>query len=99
MSQPLVLINFDWNQAALVGWPTPYTYVLLVVGFILLAFFGYIEPTVKCPLLPRSIFTGDLAWVLDCIAAGWSSFGIIIYYFLQFREVIKGDSPLLATTK
>lgn len=77
----LVLINFSWNQAALVGWPTPYTYVLLIVGFILLALFGYIERTAKGPLLPRSIFTGDLAWVLGCIAAGWSSFGIIIYYF------------------
>lgn len=95
----LVLINFAWNQAALVGWPTPYTYALLIIGFILLALFGFIERTAKCPLLPRSIFTGDLAWVLGCIAAGWSSFGIIIYYFFQFMEVIKGDSPLLATTK
>jgi hypothetical protein len=36
---------------------------------------------------------------LGCIAAGWSSFRIIIYYFYQFMEGIKGDSPLLATTK
>jgi hypothetical protein len=26
-------------------------------------------------------------------------FWIIIYYFYQFMEVIKGDSPLLATAK
>ncbi|KAJ5503781.1 hypothetical protein N7463_006655 [Penicillium fimorum] len=45
------------------------------------------------------VFTGELAWVLGCIAAGWSSFGIIIYYFYQFMDVIKGDSPLLATAK
>lgn len=95
----LVLINFAWNQAALVGWKNPYTYVLLIVGFICLGVFAVIERRAVCPLLPRSVFTGDLAWVLGCIAAGWSSFGIIIYYFYQFMEVIKGDSPLLATAK
>ncbi|CAI7643587.1 unnamed protein product [Penicillium glandicola] len=95
----LVLINFSWNQAALVGWKNPYTYVLLIVGFICLGAFGLIERKAPCPLLPRSVFTGQLAWVLGCIAAGWSSFGIIIYYFYQFMEVIKGDSPLLATAK
>ncbi|KAJ5651669.1 hypothetical protein N7507_009095 [Penicillium longicatenatum] len=95
----LVLINFSWNQAALVGWENPYTYVLLIVGFLCLGAFAAIERKAMCPLLPRSVFTGKLAWVLGCIAAGWSSFGIIIYYFYQFMEVIKGDSPLLATAK
>lgn len=95
----LVLVNFAWNQAALVGWREPYTYVLLIVGFLCLFAFAAIERKAVCPLLPRSVFTGNLAWVLGCIAAGWSSFGIIIYYFYQFMEVIKGDSPLLATAK
>lgn len=95
----LILLNFAWNQAALVDWTNPYTYILLIISFVLLAVFGLIERTAICPLLPRSIFTGDLAWVLGCIAAGWSSFGIIIYYFFQFLEVIKGDTPLLAITK
>ena len=95
----LILINFAWNQAALVDWTTPYTYVLLIVGFILLVIFALVERSAPCPLLPGSIFTGDLAWVLGCIAAGWSSFGIIIYYFFLFMEVVKDDTPLLATTK
>lgn len=95
----MVLINFAWNQAALVGWKMPYTYVLLIVGFIFLAVFGYFERTAICPLLPKSAFVGELAWVLGCIACGWSSFGIIVYYFYQFMEVIKGDTPLLATAK
>ncbi|THC95644.1 hypothetical protein EYZ11_004857 [Aspergillus tanneri] len=95
----LILINFAWNQAALVGWQNPYTYVLLIVGFALMALFAVIERSARCPLLPRSIFTGDLAWVLSCIAAGWSSFGILVYYFYQFMQVIKGDTPLLATAK
>lgn len=95
----MVLVNFAWNQAALIGWKEPYTYALLIVGFILLGLFGMVERRVPCPLLPRSIFVGDLAWVLGCIACGWSSFGIIVYYFYQFMEVIKGDTPLLATAK
>lgn len=77
----LVLINFAWNQAALVSWKNPYTYVLLIAGFICLGVFAVVERRAVCPLLPRSIFTGDLAWLLGCIAAGWSSFGINIYYF------------------
>ncbi|KAE8154901.1 MFS general substrate transporter [Aspergillus avenaceus] len=95
----LILINFAWNQAALVGWPVPYTYVLLIVGFLLFGAFIWIERGAECPLLPTSVLTGDLAWVLGCIAAGWSSFGIIIYYFFQFMEVIKGNSPLLTQVK
>ena len=95
----LVLINFAWNQAPLVGWKTPYVYVLLIIGILSLVAFAFIERSAQCPLLPRSIFTGDLAWVLSCIAAGWSSMGIIVYYFYQFMLVIKGDTPLLATAK
>ncbi|KGO48147.1 Major facilitator superfamily domain, general substrate transporter [Penicillium expansum] len=95
----LVLVNFSWNQAALVGWKNPSTYVLLIIGVVCLGAFASIERKAPCPLLPRSVFTSELAWVLGCIATGWSSFGIIIYYFYQFMEVIKGDSPLLATAK
>ncbi|KAI9933678.1 hypothetical protein ASPWEDRAFT_160185 [Aspergillus wentii DTO 134E9] len=95
----LVLVNFAWNQAPLVGWQNPYTYVLLIVGFLLLAVFAIVERSAKCPLLPRSVFSGDMAWVLGCIATGWSSFGIIVYYYYQFEMVILNNSPLLATAK
>jgi MFS family permease len=95
----LVLINFAWNQAPLVGWQNPYTYVLLIVGLALLGVFTFVERRAPCPLLPRSIFTGELAWVLGCIAAGWSSFGIFVYYYYQFMETIKGDTPLLVLAK
>ncbi|KAJ6080518.1 hypothetical protein N7467_010271 [Penicillium canescens] len=81
--------------AQLVWWPWAYWVMGIVCA--MLALIGRV--VVLCPLLPRAVFTGDLAWVLGCIAAGWSSFGIIIYYFYQFMEVVKGDSALLATTK
>lgn len=95
----LILINFAWNQAGVVGWTIPYTYVLLIVGFLFLGLFAFVEQRATCPLLPRSVFTGETGWVLACISAGWSSFGILVFYYYQFMEVIKADSPLLATAK
>lgn len=74
-------------------------FVLLIIRFVCLGEFALIETKAIFPLLPRSDFTGQLAWGAWVFAAGRSSFGIIIYYFYQFMEVIKGDSPLLATAK
>lgn len=45
----LVLINFAWNQACVVGWNLPYTYVLLIVGIIFLALFVYVEGKAAYP--------------------------------------------------
>lgn len=95
----LILINFAWNQGPSVGWPTVYVYVLLIIGFLFLALFLWIELRATYPLLPRDIFSEDVGWVLGCIAAGWSSFGIVVFYFFQFLEVIKKDSPLLTLAK
>jgi MFS family permease len=95
----LVLINFAWNQGPSVGLSTVYVYVLLIVGFLCLALFLWIEFHATCPLLPREIFSEDVAWVLGCMAAGWSSFGVVVFYFFQFLEVIKGEPPLLALAK
>jgi MFS family permease len=95
----LVLINFSWNQAPIVGWSDPYTYVLFIVGNLSLGGFAIVERRAKFPLLPTSIFTGELGWTLSCIVAGWASFGIGLFYYYQIMQVIKHDSPLLAVAK
>lgn len=95
----LALINFSWNQAPIAGWTNPYTYILLIVGFLFLGGFVIVERRARFPLLPTSVFTGDLGWTLSCIVAGWASFGITLYYYYQFMEVIKGNSPLLTVGK
>lgn len=95
----LILVNFAWNQGPVVGWQTPYTYALLIVGFVLLGVFVFIEKRAKFPLLPFSALTSDAAFVLGCIAAGWSSFGIWIFYAWQFMEVSRGHSPLLSSAQ
>jgi MFS family permease len=93
----LVLINFAWNQGPVVGWKTPYTYILLIVGFLFLSLFGFIESRATFPLIPRDALSTDTAFVLGCVAAGWSSFGIWVYYLWQFCEELKHASPLLTS--
>lgn len=93
----LVLFNFAWNQAAVVGWTTVYTYVLLIVGILSLCIFAYVELRVaKHPLVPLHSLTGEAALALGVIAAGWGSFGIWVYYLWQLIEVLRNYSALAA---
>jgi MFS family permease len=93
----LVLVNFAWNQGPLVGWPTVYVYVLLIVGFVFVGVFFVVETRVPCPLLPLHAFSRETGFVLGCIATGWSSFGIWLYYLWQFMEVLRHQTPLQST--
>jgi MFS family permease len=93
----LVLINFAWNQGPIVGWPTVFVYVLLIVGFIFIGVFFFIESKALCPVLPIHSLSRETGFVLGCIAAGWSAFGIWLYYLWQFLEVLRGDTPLQAS--
>jgi MFS family permease len=80
----LVLINFAWNQAPIAGWDKPYVYVCLILGFLFVGIFFYIELKVSSdPLIPFHAFTSDVSFVLGCIACGWACFGIWFYYAWQ----------------
>ncbi|KAI1607845.1 major facilitator superfamily [Exophiala viscosa] len=84
----LVLVNVAWNQAPIVGWQTPYTYILLIIGVLFLAVFMVVEVRfAKNPILPAVL-----------LAVG-DPFGIWIYYFWRFQEKFRGDSPLLASAE
>ena len=92
----LVLFNFAWNQAAVVGWSEPYVGVLLIVGLVLFVAFGVIESRVSHPLIPRDTFSGKgILPVLGCIIAGWSAFGIWVLYMWNFLELLRGLPPLV----
>ncbi|KAJ6124596.1 hypothetical protein N7471_011913 [Penicillium samsonianum] len=92
----LVLFNFAWNQAPAYGWQQAYIYVILILGVIFAVSFYFIESRwAKTPLVPFEIFTGDINFVVACVACGWACFGIWIYYVTQFIEVLRGGSPLL----
>lgn len=93
----LILFNFAWNQAGVVGWASPYVDVCLVIGVLLFPAFFYIEMRVsRAPLVPFQILTADVAFVLACVGLGWGSFGVWVYYLWQYLEVARGIKPLLA---
>lgn len=73
----LILFNFAWNQAVVVGWQEAYVYVCLILGVLFGALFFYIELYwTKSPILPLAAFNSDIAFVFGCTAAGWACFGI-----------------------
>ena len=50
------------------------------------------------PIMPLSIWSvPGFPGVLGCMALGWASFGIFIYYTVQYLEIIRNESPLLTT--
>ncbi|KAK8879220.1 MFS general substrate transporter [Apiospora arundinis] len=92
----LVLFNFAWNQGAAYGWNQPYIGVCLVLGILFAVGFFFIESRwAETPLVPFKVFTGDIIFVVACIACGWACFSIWVFYTSQFIEVLKGASPLL----
>ena len=96
----LVLINFAWNQGSVAGWQRPYNYVLLVVGLLLLPVFFAVELRVATnPLVPVAKIGFDSAYALACVAAGWSSFGIWVFYLWQLLEVLRRQTPLLSAAQ
>jgi MFS family permease len=96
----LILFNFSWNQAPIVGWEQPYIYVILIIGVIFMTGFCIFERSyAENPLVPFQAFSPDVLFVLGAIACGWSCFGIWYYYCWQFLMVLQGNSPLLASAK
>lgn len=95
----LVLFNVAWNQAPIVGWRTPYVCILLVLGLLCFTAFCFIEQRAARPLVPLKALSGHAGFVLVCVALGWASFGIWIYYLWQMWEVLRKLTPLHATAQ
>ena len=95
----LILFNFAWNQGPVVGWTTPYTYAIMIVGIAIFVVFVLVEKRVQHPLIPFGVLKMDSLFTLACIAAGWSSFGIAIYYVSSLLETLRGQTPLLTSAQ
>lgn len=94
----LVLFIYCWNQGPLVGWDKPYVYGVLIASILIIAIFVFIEMKTKEPIMPMSIWSvAGFPGVLGCMSMGWSSFGIFMYYSVQFLEMIRHVSPLSTT--
>ncbi|PON22086.1 hypothetical protein TGAM01_v208960 [Trichoderma gamsii] len=78
----LVLFNFVWNQAPVIGWEEPYEYALLIVSilhFVAFAIWEWKFATV--PILPFDIWSAPSFSVM--IVSSFLSFmsvGIVIWY-------------------
>ena len=90
----LILFNVAWNQAPVVGWGTPYVIVLVILGISFVGMFFFVEHRVPQPLLPLKGLSKEIGLVLGCVALGWSSFGIWLYYMWQFLESLRNSTPL-----
>jgi len=95
----LILVNVAWNQGPNVGWTTPYTYILLIIGALLLGGFFFAETKASHPLIPASVFNVKTSLALACIACGWGAFGIWIFFLLQMQLTLRELSPLLVTAQ
>ena len=92
----LVLFNFAWNQGSVAGWRTPYTCSILIIGILILVVFVLIEKTIsQHPLIPLGALRIEALFTLACISAGWSSFGIFVFYTWNILEVVRGQTPLV----
>ena len=94
----LTLFIYAWNEGPVVGWDKPYVFVLLIISIIVIGVFIFIEMKVEEPIMPLSMWkVKGFPGVLTSVGLGWASFGIFIYYIVQFLQVIRGASPLLTT--
>lgn len=92
----LVLFNFSWNQAPIVGWQEPYIIVTLILGVLLAPLFFYIELRVSpAPLIPFECLNSSVGFVLAAVACGWACFGIWFWYITQFVQVLRHATPML----
>ncbi|KAI1175679.1 major facilitator superfamily [Nemania sp. FL0916] len=94
----LGMFGFAWGQAQVVGWQHAYLWIVLILSVMLMTLFVTIETCyAPKPLIPRSVQTPEILWILIVIGCGWACFGIWIFYGFQFVERLRSASPLLAT--
>lgn len=91
----LILFNFAWNQGPNVGWTKVYVYVLLIIGVLCCVAFYFVEKRTEHSLLPSYAFSGDTGFVLICVAAGWSSFGVWLYYTFLWAEKVNNTNAVM----
>jgi MFS family permease len=95
----LTLFNVTWNQAPSEGWKTPYVIVLLILGVLFITAFIVVEKRATQPLVAVGSMSLDALYVISCVALGWASFGIWVYYYWEFLLRLRELTPLSVTTQ
>ncbi|KZV66056.1 MFS general substrate transporter [Peniophora sp. CONT] len=83
----LFLFNFVWNQAPAVGWPTVYTYVLLIVSLLhAVAFIVWSRSYARNPIIPFTIWTRpSFGPLLLAVFLTLMAFGIFLWYLVMWE--------------
>ncbi|KAJ6553197.1 major facilitator superfamily domain-containing protein [Mycena capillaripes] len=92
----LILFNFSFNQAPLAGWASPSVIAPVVIGIVTLVLFALWEiKGAKSPILPFGIWKAPtFLAVISSAFLSFMSFGIFIFYHIQFIHDFRGTSAL-----
>ncbi|KAF9762519.1 hypothetical protein IL306_003402 [Fusarium sp. DS 682] len=93
----LILFSAGWNQAPLVGWDTPQAYILIFAGIIVVPLFTFFESHASHPLVPFKQIHLAAGITLGFVTAASAAFGVWVWYFAQFLEVVRGWGTLLTS--
>ena len=87
----LILFNFAWNQASVVGWEEVYVYVLLIVAILHFCIFIFWEAKVaKEPIMPLSIWKEkSFAPLMVAVFFSFMAFGIFVWYSVTWEELVR----------
>lgn len=77
----------------------PYVIVLLILGVLFIAAFVVVEKRASHPLVAIGAMSPEALYVLSCVALGWGSFGIWVYYYWEFLLRLRGHAPLSVTAQ
>ncbi|KAL7936550.1 MFS general substrate transporter [Trichoderma chlorosporum] len=91
------LILFGLTQGSAVQW-SPYTYVTVILGFLLLVAFHFVERRATRPLIPNGLWrTPGFVAVLVSYIFGFGAYaGAWQFYAIQFWLRYQGVTPLTA---
>jgi MFS family permease len=71
----------------------------MIAGIVIFVVFVLVEKRVSHPLIPFGVLQIESLFTLACISAGWSSFGIFVFYIWNLLEVLRGQTPLLTSAE
>ncbi|CDO75874.1 hypothetical protein BN946_scf184672.g7 [Trametes cinnabarina] len=91
----LFLFQFVGNQAPLVGWSTPYGYVLLIVSIALGVALVFWEARVaKEPILLLGIWTrSSFGAMVAVVCLSLMGFGILLWFLFLWNTYVRGYTP------
>ncbi|KAL7620137.1 hypothetical protein AAE478_009130 [Parahypoxylon ruwenzoriense] len=89
------LVLFGLTQGSSANW-NPYTYSLIIVGFLMFIAFAFVERYVERPLIPNGLWkTPGFAALLVSYFLGFGGYtGAWQFYAVQFWQRYQGATPL-----